>query len=556
MEEVTSTKNVSERFLIAREQQVIRQNERMQSIRSQFHEDLTCRKSVTGHWDDVLQRSKYSSEDRYERQRRNTIDSFLGEHKNGLVRRRISQYEEMFIQLSASREKIEATIKASRSQSCVHEITGDSSSHPGEEEEEYDLNVSVNTSLSSLLFICGRTVKYSFVTSSMTGRNLLDVLELNSLMPTTLLCGVHGDSEFHKEFEIVAVAMCDSSHSEHPKQLFIAVTLNRIGNSDDLSSPAISYGEKRISFFPDDDAENQSTPIWDAVFDIAPMVETMEDFVMSHSDDEVQEENDASSCHLVDPVYSQSIGDIVKKSAEGDDIASLLDTPDFDSHEHGQSEEFSNVGTDEMNDDLLECETHEELNTMCSLSKGEGMPEVVNYPVQFSCTFQGSGQSKLTSWTEDDEATSCTNGSYGIALEGVIVDNIINSNCTSMDLALKTASKGTIIAISSLKYCVRNSDCFVTNSFLFEWVRGIAKSGWCIKWPMKNQKAGMRTRRFLVLRDCVLSYHRQAPSSQKEFSIESAMHTIRLTESTRVLRSRHHLLSCVKVECFIVSGCI
>ena len=58
----------------------------------------------------------------------------------------------------------------------------------------------------------------------------------------------------------------------------------------------------------------------------------------------------------------------------------------------------------------------------------------------------------------------------------------------------------------------------------------------------------MRTKRFLVLRDGVLSYHRKPPLSLEEASANSALHSIQLAEAHTVQRSRHFLMSCVKVE--------
>lgn len=37
------------------------------------------------------------------------------------------------------------------------------------------------------------------------------------------------------------------------------------------------------------------------------------------------------------------------------------------------------------------------------------------------------------------------------------------------------------------------------------------------KWPMRTQKAGRRTRRFFILRDDTLSYHRRPPADMEEY---------------------------------------
>lgn len=128
------------------------------------------------------------------------------------------------------------------------------------------------------------------------------------------------------------------------------------------------------------------------------------------------------------------------------------------------------------------------------------------------------------------------------------VRDILSSSCSSNAMVFRLKSGVSLIMINSLKYCINSSNYVVTDDLIFEWVRGVAKSGWLYKWPMKNQKAGMMTRRFFILRDRILSYHRVEPSSQEEASADYSMHSIKLKKGHYVQRSRHHMRTCVKLD--------
>lgn len=82
---------------------------------------------------------------------------------------------------------------------------------------------------------------------------------------------------------------------------------------------------------------------------------------------------------------------------------------------------------------------------------------------------------------------------------------------------------------------------------VFEWVRDAAFSGWGYKWPMKRQKAGLRTKRFFILRNDLLSYHAREPRSKEEAHADYAMHSLRLRPGTAVSKTRRYLQDCLEV---------
>ena len=56
---------------------------------------------------------------------------------------------------------------------------------------------------------------------------------------------------------------------------------------------------------------------------------------------------------------------------------------------------------------------------------------------------------------------------------------------------------------------------------------------------MKSQKTGMRTKRFFVLRDSILSYHKAKPTSMEEIDLETSQTgRLTLTEKSTISRGR------------------
>ena len=63
-----------------------------------------------------------------------------------------------------------------------------------------------------------------------------------------------------------------------------------------------------------------------------------------------------------------------------------------------------------------------------------------------------------------------------------------------------------------------------------------------------SSQAGFRTKRFFILRDRTLSYHKHEPRSQAEARSDYAMHSIQLKHYFSVERSSSWGLPCVKVS--------
>lgn len=71
---------------------------------------------------------------------------------------------------------------------------------------------------------------------------------------------------------------------------------------------------------------------------------------------------------------------------------------------------------------------------------------------------------------------------------------------------------------------------------------------WLIKYPMKSQQMGRRTRRFFVLRDNYLSYHKDRPTVEEDPEEHDSQNTLVLTANSTVEVGRKFLTRCLIVS--------
>ncbi len=120
---------------------------------------------------------------------------------------------------------------------------------------------------------------------------------------------------------------------------------------------------------------------------------------------------------------------------------------------------------------------------------------------------------------------------------------------TSNFLVIAASSQSSTIFTGTLQSAVTETTYVLEGNKVFEWIRGAAASGWCWKWPMKTQNMGRLRKRFFVLRDHILSYHKIKPSSEEElatsFSANTSMH---VTDNSTVSIGRKFLQRCLIVN--------
>lgn len=133
-------------------------------------------------------------------------------------------------------------------------------------------------------------------------------------------------------------------------------------------------------------------------------------------------------------------------------------------------------------------------------------------------------------------------------------------NDTEGDYTDDSVQVQTLAITGTMKHSVFNSQMMIVDSAcaysgirsgnvdtVFEWVRDAAFSGWGYKWPMLRQKVGLRTKRFFILRNDLLSYHSREPRSKEEAHADYAMHSLRLRPGSTVTKTRRYLQDCLEV---------
>jgi hypothetical protein len=138
----------------------------------------------------------------------------------------------------------------------------------------------------------------------------------------------------------------------------------------------------------------------------------------------------------------------------------------------------------------------------------------------------------------------------GIAHAVLDLSEVSGLSCSTNCLALQ-ANKYATVFTGTLKHVNCESCQFlVVDDVFFEWNRGVAMSGWHYKWPMKSQKTGMRTKRFFVLRDNILSYHKTKPTvfpDDDNDDLDSSNGRLTLTETSTIVRGRYFVTPCFTI---------
>lgn len=254
------SKSVSERFERAKQEQLQREHERLESFRQvDARNKTTPRGSLASRWEEVLSESKDDEKKKFETQKRHTITTFLSAYEAGLVQRRISHYESLFMQIAASLEKIQATIHASKRKSLTRESI-----------EPIHLANTFTEENSAIDFRCGTTQNYHFSLESPLRQLLSNCLVANQREPLPLLCGVYGMQD--SPFEIVAVAMLDEV-SEATDEPYIAITVN-LSPQTEIFHEDEFFGIKKVAFFVSSSGDvEEKTLIWDPSFNILPPIQ-------------------------------------------------------------------------------------------------------------------------------------------------------------------------------------------------------------------------------------------------------------------------------------------
>jgi hypothetical protein len=379
----------------------------------------------------------------------------------------------------------------------------------------------------------------------------------------------------------VAVALMDDT--THTPNIVLYIDIRRGYETD-----ANAYGQKKLVFFADDSVESsengvdrERVAIWDIILDIVPKESTASGVDMNTSIAEGDGNQAASSSNVnyITPLKS-GILDLEVFRSSVLDVRDILQAANDVLLAQGENteayEDTNDIGSNNGDKELCETEDCTDVDGqkrpsssvagyIFSLSNGKDMPEVRQSNVIFasidskvlaqkepSTPERTETSSSSSHWTARDEIDNeITLSRSSETLVDIDVMDITSFSCSHNTLILRSKLHKSHVILASLKQHISTSFYSIAYDLVFEWIRAVAKSGWVIKWPMKKQNAGMRTKRFLILRDRTLSYHKKEPSREEyESSTVTPLVTIKLKSGDIAKKSRYKFLSCVEVNMF------
>jgi hypothetical protein len=230
-------RSVKDRFETAKKEQMKAEEARLEKVKSEKVLISPRNGKVTGMWSDALASSKDNEANRYQAKRRETISQWQIAEASGIVEKRVKQFEELYMQLAASIDKMEATIRAVKRNAKkwkkrVAESAAAAGAATSSEAKVPDPN-------EGMKIRCGQTA--TFWLDPFYFSSILPLLSANENKPVALPTGVYGDDK-SPHLEVVAVALLDSV-SQEP---YLAITINY---SEGYEGDASAHGRKKIAVF-------------------------------------------------------------------------------------------------------------------------------------------------------------------------------------------------------------------------------------------------------------------------------------------------------------------
>lgn len=237
------------------------------------------RGSVRGIWNNVINESHNKEQDRTTKIKNQTISQFRTTDGTGIVKKRVGEWEELFMQIQASAKQIIATVEAgkaaalslsamkvkssSSSLSSDPSLTSRSLNMSGNDDDDHhhDNIISENYILNSQAeeFASGSTRVYGENMMGMKSCVLITkTVSSNHGRPCALPCGVYSEGK-QPPIDIVAVAMRTDDDNTH----YIALTITV---SEGFEYDDSAYGNKKVAIF----LSGSDTPIFERVVDITP----------------------------------------------------------------------------------------------------------------------------------------------------------------------------------------------------------------------------------------------------------------------------------------------
>jgi hypothetical protein len=121
----------------------------------------------------------------------------------------------------------------------------------------------------------------------------------------------------------------------------------------------------------------------------------------------------------------------------------------------------------------------------------------------------------------------------------------VKTTSATSNFFLIQSKSSTAVFTGTLAHGTTETNYLLEGDKVFEWIRGAAASGWCWKFPMKTQSFGRIRKRFFILRDNVLSYHKHKPLHEEDVASTFSHNTLHLTDNSSITIGRKRLQKCL-----------
>jgi hypothetical protein len=121
----------------------------------------------------------------------------------------------------------------------------------------------------------------------------------------------------------------------------------------------------------------------------------------------------------------------------------------------------------------------------------------------------------------------------------------VKTTSATSNFFLIQSKSSTAVFTGTLAHGTTETNYLLEGDKVFEWIRGAAASGWCWKFPMKTQSFGRIRKRFFILRDNILSYHKHKPLHEEDVASTFSHNTLHLTDNSSITIGRKRLQKCL-----------
>jgi hypothetical protein len=202
-------------------------------------------------WATALEESKLSEEQRYNMTKKQTISQFRLTDGTGLVKKRIGEWEELFMELAASVEQLESTLAAARLLSEKHTLDAGELYRLQKEFRE-NANVPIEFEMGCTKIFNAKLMDHQVASY------IKRTLQENATKHVALSCGVYGDQEGGKPpIDVFAAAIRTDD-----KTMYIALTIKPTPGCE---LDARAYGIKKVAVFSKDQSK-----LLERVVDVIP----------------------------------------------------------------------------------------------------------------------------------------------------------------------------------------------------------------------------------------------------------------------------------------------